>query len=221
MSRNPISATTCVAALALLLTTVVGCQKGPDPELVAQHRERLLMDDEPDGILTVLELREAFTGPPVEPQTEAEVTETAETTEEPSDEQPTEPAPPEGPVVIVGRVGGLTNPWQETRPEYPFVPGEAAFFLADAGAVAENEASGHVHAPGEECPFCAAHAGDNSAMLALIQFKQDGKPITIEATDLLELKPLDTVVVRGTASFTGEADTGMLVVEADGIYIRR
>ncbi|MEM9351433.1 MAG: hypothetical protein AAGA92_00305 [Planctomycetota bacterium] len=206
----------------MLLAAAAGCQKGPDPEVVAQHRQRLMMDDEPDGILTVIELREAFTGTSSEPEAGAvEVTETSESTEQPSADEPASPTTPEGPVVIVGRVGGLTNPWQETRPEYPFVPGEAAFFLADAGAVAENEASGHVHAPGEECPFCAAHAGDNSAMLAMIRFKQDGKPITIEATDLLDLKPLDTVVVRGEASFTGDAETGMLVVEADGIYIRR
>ncbi|MCA9230503.1 MAG: hypothetical protein KDA57_07620 [Planctomycetales bacterium] len=122
-------------------------------------------------------------------------------------------------VVLVGQIGGLTNPWQETQPDFPFARNEASFFLSDPQSVAENEESGHVHADGEECAFCAAHAADRSSMLAMVRFLDEkGNVLPMDARQLFDVKEKDTVVVRGTARVI---EGGMMVVEADGLYIRR
>lgn len=121
-------------------------------------------------------------------------------------------------VLVVGQIGGLTNPWESTQPDYPFGKNEAMFFLADPGAVAELEASGHVHAPGEECAFCAAHAAETSEMLAMVRFLGDrGKVLPIEIQQLVDVKSQDTVVVKGTARII---EGGMMVIDAVGIYVR-
>ena len=131
---------------------------------------------------------------------------------------PTEPAGPIE-VVMVGRIGGLPNPWQKTEPGYPFVAGEAKFFLADPGAVAEHEGEGHGHAAGEECAFCAAHAADSTSMLAVVQFKdKNGQVYPRDARQWFNLKGSETVVVHGKARLV---EGGLLVVDADGLYIRR
>ena len=122
-------------------------------------------------------------------------------------------------VVVMGQIGGLTNPWAETQPDYPFAKKEAKFFLADAGEVVEAEESGHVHAPGEECPFCAAHAKDNVELIAVVHFVDEkGKILPMDVRELFDLKEKDTVVVRGKAQVV---PGGLLVVEASGIYVRR
>ncbi len=121
-------------------------------------------------------------------------------------------------VIVVGQIGGLTNPWESTQPDYPFAKNEAMFFLADPGAVAMREASGHVHAPGEECAFCAAHAAETSEMLAMVRFLGDGgKVLPLEVKQLVDVEPQDTVVVKGTARII---EGGMMVIDADGIYLR-
>ena len=127
---------------------------------------------------------------------------------------PTEPME----VVMVGTVGGLTNPWEEMQPDYPFASNQAMLFVCDSGTVAAKEASGHVHAPGEECAFCAAHAADTSDMIAMVRFLgEQGKVLPFEANQLCELKSMDTVVIKGTARVN---KAGMLVVDAYGIYVR-
>ena len=207
MAATYCKTTTYIAALFCLLPLLIGCQKGPDPAEVAGHLQRVLLADEPEDLMGVTELREAFTG--------------GDLLEE-SEETPAT-SPPEGTVAVVGRVGGLANPWSETQRDFPFVAGKAAFFLADAGAVAESEAAGHTHAPGEECPFCASHAADNSAFLAMVRFLDPDAPdqeIAIGADRLFEIKTNDTVVVRGEARLIGDAETGMLVIDADGLYVR-
>jgi hypothetical protein len=85
--------------------------------------------------------------------------------------------------------------------------------------VGEFEEHAHKHAPGEECAFCAAHAADHITSLALVHFKgEDGKPLAVDARELFGLKDQDTVVVRGKAKMT---PTGMLEVDATGLYVRR
>jgi hypothetical protein len=77
----------------------------------------------------------------------------------------------------------------------------------------------HKHAPGEECAFCLAHAGDSAHMLAVVQFADEkGKPLAIDARDLFDLKEKETVVVRGKAKI---APGGMLTINATGLYVRR
>lgn len=122
-------------------------------------------------------------------------------------------------VVLVGTVGGVANPSVQSYPEFPFAERKAIFFLADPAAVGEFEEHAHKHAPGEECAFCAAHAADHITSLALVHFKgEDGKPLAVDARELFGLKDQDTVVVRGKAKMT---PTGMLEVDATGLYVRR
>ena len=122
-------------------------------------------------------------------------------------------------VVLVGQIGGLTNPWQETQPDFPFARNQAAFFLADPQAVTENAESGHSHADGEECAFCAAHAADRSTMLAMVRFlDEEGRVLRIGVRQLFDVEEQDTVVVRGTARVI---EGGMMVVDATGLYVRR
>jgi hypothetical protein len=130
-----------------------------------------------------------------------------------------EPVLSELDVVLVGSVGGVANPSDQSHPEFPFAKGKAIFFLADPAAVAEMEEHEHKHAPGEECAFCAAHAGESAHMLAVIQFNDEkGKTIPVDARELFELKEKETVVVRGKAKVD---PSGMLIVDADGLYVRR
>jgi hypothetical protein len=122
-------------------------------------------------------------------------------------------------VAMVGQIGGLANPWEETQPEFPFSTNFAVFFLADPQAVAENAEAGHVHAPGEECAFCAAHAEENSEQFAMIRLLDDnGKLIPIDVREMFDLTDNDTVVVKGSAQIV---EGGMLVVKATGIYVRK
>ena len=120
---------------------------------------------------------------------------------------------------MVGRIGGLANPWKETQPDFPFAKGRAIVFLADLGAVTEQEVDGHNHAPGEECAFCEAHAADTSTMLAFVRFlDENGKILPMEVQQLFDVKGGETVVVRGSARIVpGE----MLVLDAMAIYVRR
>lgn len=122
-------------------------------------------------------------------------------------------------VTVVGHIGGLANPWAGVHKEYPFAKSQAVFFLADPQAVVENEEAGHVHAPGEECAFCAAHAADQADMIALVQLvDEQGKVLPLDARELFDVKEKDTVVVKGQARVT---EGGILVVNAQGLYIRK
>jgi hypothetical protein len=121
-------------------------------------------------------------------------------------------------VVMVGSVGGVPNPSDQSHPEFPFAKGQAVFFLADPEAVAEIEEHSHKHAPGEECAFCAAHAAESAHLLAVVQFADEkGKTLPIDVRELFELKEKETVVVEGKAKIDG----GMLTVNATGLYVRR
>jgi hypothetical protein len=122
-------------------------------------------------------------------------------------------------VVMVGSVGGVPNPTDQSHPDFPFAEGKAVFFLADPEAVAEMEEHEHKHAPGEECAFCEAHAAESAHLIAVVQFAdENGKPLNIDARDLFDLKEKETVVVKGKAKI---APGGMLTVDATGLYVRR
>jgi hypothetical protein len=122
-------------------------------------------------------------------------------------------------VAIVGVLGGVPNPMDQTVAEFPFAKGQAMFFLADPEAVAELEEHGHQHAPGEECVFCEAHAADAQELIAAVNFEdENGKPIKIDSRELFELKEHEVVVVRGTARLDS---SGILTVDATGLYVRR
>ncbi len=122
-------------------------------------------------------------------------------------------------VVLVGSVGGVPNPSDQSTPDFPFAKGQAIFFLVDPEVAAEAEEHAHTHAEGEECAFCAAHAADSAHAIAVVQFADEkGKPLAVDARDLFELKEKETVVVKGKAK---AAANGMITVDATGLYVRR
>jgi hypothetical protein len=263
---------------ALLAMVAVGCGSSDsaiDPALLAEHQARLVLAEEPDGVLTVLDVREALLGESVEVhdhdhaehaddehaghdddsadddhaddehaghdddehagEEHADDEHAGHDDEEHAghdhsdhaeDEHAHEDAEvvevePAGPidVLIVGTVGGLTNPWEETQPDFPFAKNQATFFLADSAEVAALEEEGHVHAPGEECAFCAAHAADRSEMLAMVNFvDENNKIVPIGVPQMFDVKVQDTVVIQGKARIVAG---GMMIVEATGIYVRR
>lgn len=226
---------------------VSGCSSSSlDPSLIAQHRARLTLTEEPDNVMTVYEVRESLLGSHEADHDDGNAIDATATADSQSGEadQHTEPQAPEdaadedhgvhehdhhaeeiteatekSAVAMVGQIGGLSNPWEETQPEYPFAEHQAVFFLADPQAIAEHEEAGHVHAPGEECAFCAAHAEENSELLAVIRVVDDsGQVLPVDVRQILDLKARDTVVVRGEAQVL---PGGMMVVEATGVYVRR
>lgn len=184
----------CAAALfALAAAPFVGCSgtadDGPSAAVIQSLRQRLVLAEEPAGAVTPLDLREQEGGFDA------------------------------GDVVLVGQVGGMPSPWEGDGDEFPWVAGEATFFLVDPATVAEFAD----HAPDDpdhaaNCPFCARKAKNSTDSIVTVTFK-DGPdaPIAIDSRDLLQLKQDDMVVVRGA----GKILAGALVVEADGIYIRR
>jgi len=202
---------------ALLVVALTGCGQssaGIDPELLAKHRARLTLAEEPDGAQVVPEVRNALLGISDDHQDHDH----ADHEEGEHGHEATEATEPIE-VVLVGQIGGLSNPWKETQPDFPFARNQAAFFLADPQAIVENEESGHSHAPGEECAFCEAHATDRSAMLAMVRFlDENGKVLQTDVRQLFDVKENDTVVVQGTARVI---EGGMMVVDATGLYIRQ
>jgi hypothetical protein len=233
-------------SFVMMAVVSVGCDK-PDsalsPAVVAEHRGRLTLAEEPDGVQTVLDVREALLGESVaahdhDHAEHADQEHAGHDHDEHADDehaghgnedthehahQPEEVAEVKetGPidVLIVGTIGGLANPWEETQPDYPFAKNQAMFFLADSAEVAALEAEGHVHAPGEECAFCAAHAADLSEMLAMVSFlDENGNVLPIGVLEMFDVKVQDTVVIQGKARIVAG---GMMIVDATGIYVRR
>lgn len=244
-----IIATTTIESLAafflfaaLILLGQQGCSKSSvDPALVAKYREQFILTSEPSDVQTVYEVRETLLGVSDTDhgdhdhehadETEHDHEEDHEhTSHDHADENEQEHAhehhsaeavPTTEPkeVAMVGQIGGLANPWEETQPEFPFAQSQAIFFLADPQAIAEHEAEGHVHAPGEECSFCAAHAEENSELLAMVRFvDEQGQVLPIDARQLLNLNGNDMVVVQGEAQVL---EGGMMIINATGIFVRK
>ncbi len=212
----PVIASHCVGCLALAATLfVAGCNAPSagktDPQVLAEYRQQLLLSEEPAGAMSVLDLRENLL------QEASQASEAGGTSEAAESRPPV----PES-VVVVGRVGGVPNPWRDGQPDFPWVPGEAHFFVADAAAAAEIEAQGHDHG-GEDhadCPFCAKAA--KSDVLCAVRFVDDHQqPIPIDARELFELSGDEMVVIKGTPTVLGSGDDALLIVDAASLYVRR
>tara|TARA_R110002095_G_scaffold151799_2_gene131424 strand:- start:63857 stop:64366 length:510 start_codon:yes stop_codon:yes gene_type:complete len=109
-------------------------------------------------------------------------------------------------VVLVGRIGGSENPW---------VDGRAVFSIVDNSLKACSDI------PGDGCAkpwdYCCETDKLPTAM-ALIKVVDDkGTLINEDARKLLNLKELQTVVVKGKAQ---RDDAGNLTVFANGIFVR-
>lgn len=107
-------------------------------------------------------------------------------------------------VTLVGLIGGSSK---------PFVEGLAAFTIVDP-----------------KVPYCAADEGcptpwdyccqtdavkDNIATIKLVD--ESGKPVATSARDLLKVKELSTVVVKGKAK---RDEQGNLTVAANQVFVR-
>jgi hypothetical protein len=109
-------------------------------------------------------------------------------------------------IVLVGRIGGE---------EKPFVDGVAAFTIVDTSLVPCSER------PGETCPTPWDYCCDLNALpesTATVKFVDAaGNPLPVGAKELLGVKELQTVVVRGQAKRNGTN----LVVLATGLYVKK
>ena len=109
-------------------------------------------------------------------------------------------------IVLVGRIGGSVNPWVE---------GRAAFSIVDPTLKACSDI------PGDECkkPWdycCETHK--LPASTAFVKFVgDDRRPLYADARELLNLKELQTVVVRGKSK---RDEAGNLTVLAEGLFVR-
>ena len=110
-------------------------------------------------------------------------------------------------VVVVGRIGGSENPWIE---------GRAAFSIVDVSLKACSDIEG------DNCPipwdYCCETTllPTSTALVKVVDEK--GDLVKSDARELLKLKELQTVVVKGKAQ---RDDAGNLTVLASGVYVRR
>jgi hypothetical protein len=110
-------------------------------------------------------------------------------------------------IVLVGRIGGRKNPWIE---------GRSAFMVIDAAmtVVADREESGEGQVCMDDC--CAALRTESTTLVKIVD--EQGKPLKIDARELLDAKVNDMIVVKGKVQRDEE---GSFSVAADGVYVRR
>lgn len=108
-------------------------------------------------------------------------------------------------VVVVGRIGGSTDPWNE---------GLAAFTIVDSSLKACNEIPGDAcRTPWDYC--CETNLKDSTALVKVVD--DSGNTVKSDARALLAVKELDTVVVRGKAQ---RDEAGNLTILANGVHVR-
>jgi len=109
-------------------------------------------------------------------------------------------------IVIVGRIGGSRNPW---------IKGRAAFSIVDPSLRACSDI------PGDKCKFPWDYCCETDklpAAMVLVKFvDEQGNVVKADARELLELKELQTVVIRGKAQRDEE---GNLTVLASGLFVK-
>lgn len=110
------------------------------------------------------------------------------------------------PLVLVGRVGGSTNPWIE---------GRAAFTLLDASMSVVSE--GTDSDAGELClgDCCAADRLNCTVLVKVVD--DQGDLVPVDSRTLLGLQESDMVVVQGTAK---KDESGNFTMLAKGVHIR-
>lgn len=110
-------------------------------------------------------------------------------------------------VVIMGRIGGSPN---------PFIDGSAAFSIVDGSLKACSDI------PGDMCPqpwdYCCETAKLPTATALVKVVDEQGALVASDARQLLQVRELSTVVVKGTAQRDEE---GNLTVLADGVHVKQ
>jgi hypothetical protein len=109
-------------------------------------------------------------------------------------------------IVIVGRIGGAESPW---------VDGRAAFSIVDPSLKSCSDI------PGDNCPTpwdycCETDKLPTSTALVKVIDEKD-QLINVDARELLKVKELQTVVIRGKAQ---RDEAGNLTVLAKKVYVR-
>lgn len=109
-------------------------------------------------------------------------------------------------LTLVGRVGGVPNPW---------IQGYASFIISDLKA---PDALKHQHAHGCDCKFCKQkhRAADSIAVVEIVD--AGGRVVRTNAQQLLGLKTGHVVVVQGRARVDS---LGCMTLSANRIYVRR
>ena len=109
-------------------------------------------------------------------------------------------------MTITGRIGGDVDPW---------VKGRATFLIADHSlkACSENE--------GDNCPTpwdfcCEAGIAESKATVKIVD--DAGETVPTDARELLGVKELATVTIRGQAK---RDEAGNLTVLATKVYVKR
>lgn len=106
-------------------------------------------------------------------------------------------------VLVVGRIGGDVD---------PFVEGVAAFTIVDLSL---KPCVDGCPTPWDYC--CDMNTlPENKVVVKVVD--EQGLPIGEDSRKLLGVKPLNTVVVHGTAK---RDDAGNLTVLADGVYVKK
>ncbi len=190
---------TRLALLFVAVVIAVGCEprdtapaiQGVSASDAAVIRSQMILGVEPAASASVIEVRDAL-----------------EAADEGSENNR---------VAVVGQIGGMPNPYgADSQPDFPWVDGQAVFFLVDPTTATQFE--GHQHEKGEECSFCLGKARDLADTVAMVQLRAEGSPVILaRADDLLGLVEGTPVVVTGTARH----ELGMLIVEADGVHIKQ
>lgn len=107
-------------------------------------------------------------------------------------------------IALVGRIGGDVNPWIE---------GRASFLLVDSSFKPCSDEEGCA-TPWDYC--CEADIAKGKATIKFVNDK--GETLPTDARELLAVKELQTIVVKGKAK---RDEAGNLVVLADGIFVRQ
>lgn len=179
----------------VLAAAVLGCESSEskvDPAVLASYRQRFVSPEALPSPISVDDLR-------------AELEQGNSATK--------------ASVVLVGQVGGIPNPIEQSQPNFPWHPGAATFYVVDrevaSKLVAHLEAQGPDH---EDCPFCARAIRQSAESMAVVSFHENGKSIPIGAKDLFDLHEGDLVFVEGDATLIADE---MIVVDARRIYVQR
>ncbi len=111
-------------------------------------------------------------------------------------------------IVVVGRVGGRKDPW---------IDGRAAFMVIDAAMtiVADGEDSEEGQVCMDDC--CASLRAESTTLVKIVDDR--GKPLAVDARELLDADVNDMVVVKGVVQRDKEG--GTFTIAASGVYVRR
>ncbi len=110
-------------------------------------------------------------------------------------------------VVLVGRIGGSKKPWVE---------GRAGFWIVDASFKACNEkADDDCTTPWDYCCDPPEELAKAKATVKVVD--DNGQTVPVDARQLLGVKELNTVVVKGRAK---RDDKGNLTILASGLFVR-